>query len=779
MKPLADFEADAMSCRSGLAGAGSSIQVGKPAAFVSTFTLATRDMNEPVVGSKRAHSPRAAPAKRAKAAQACLSCRKHKTRCEMLDGDNSGAQCHRCKVLSLSCSFEDCPGSSPGHSSTRGQLPEIPTQPNIDRRSSIPLPKKLHDVPMDDTRRHSKVWGDTPSDTLPPFRAQPRDVEEVELLNPERLLPEKHSPWGFLKLPGGFDSTMVPMLAIQALTRSGTNTAEPSRAKVDQTLLHVLGREQVKYLVDMCVSGTLCIQCVFMKRVYSRFEERYSPWLNLQPGNRNDGPLLRLAQCCIASRHLEPSIRSIVTPQLYRLADEVVFKQSFNPLPSTDVIHAILILSLWEPVGDTSPKEPRDGRLIAATAVSMAMNLRLSEAMVYARRLRNEKKPNEPPSEELVEALDKARLWFSLNTVESMLCVGTGREPISDCQSLIYDALDTTSYTTIGSSRDSRLSLLCQLFTTTQQGLSIRLRSVSELGIFYKEVLDFLVHMDVLERLILPLPVLTEHEVFYFQTLHIYYQSCRLLVLVHALMETKLVLTKADSQIPWFLVAEHNGVNLAHSWGHHALVLSEAILIATISRPELALMSTAPDSLFSMITFATIFVLLSKWSVLENAGQQMPGSSDSILAKTIERLSLIACSPDHFPAKCARLIEAGVLSFKRKIERSEREPKEFSRPVVQHFTTSTRGEFGSSSASRSASVSDGMRTGYAAGSPAAGVNAGGSLAPGPMDPQNTFPNLLMSDPNYFMGSDIFFDNDFWSSFMSNPPDGNVTNMIGR
>ena len=376
--------------------------------FIFTSTMTARDMNEPMVGSKRTRSPRPAPAKRAKASQACLSCRKHKTRCEMLDGDNSGAQCHRCKVLSLSCSFEDGSGHSPGPSSVRGQQSENPAQPNYDRRSSVPLIKKPQDVPKDDTRRHPKVWGDTHSDTLPPFRVSPRDMEEDELLHPEHLLPEKHSPWGLLKLTGGFEGTMVPILAIQAMTRSGTNTAEPSRNKVDQTLLHVLGREQVKYLVDMCVSAILCIQYFFI--VILRFEERYSPWLNLQPCNRSEGSLLRLAQCCVASRHLEPSIRSIVTPQLYRLADEVVFKQSFNPLPSTDAIHAILILSLWEPVGDTTPKEPRDGRLIAATAVSMAMNLRLSEAMVYAQTLRNQKKSNEPPSAELMEALDKARL---------------------------------------------------------------------------------------------------------------------------------------------------------------------------------------------------------------------------------------------------------------------------------------------------------------------------------------------------------------------------------
>jgi len=148
----------------------------------------------------------------------------------------------------------------------------------------------------------------------------------------------------------------------------------------------------------------------FTRCINFRFEERYSPWVSLQPGNRNDGPLLRLAQCCVASRHLEPSRRSIIAPQLYRLAEEAVFKQSFNPLPSTDAIHAILILSLWEPVGDTALDEPRDGRLIAATAVSMAMNLRLSEAVVYTETLRNQEKPDELPSAELLEALDKARL---------------------------------------------------------------------------------------------------------------------------------------------------------------------------------------------------------------------------------------------------------------------------------------------------------------------------------------------------------------------------------
>ncbi|KAG2369795.1 hypothetical protein BDR07DRAFT_1388333 [Suillus spraguei] len=669
--------------------------------------MGASDPGEPMAvstGSKRAHSPRNTPAKRAKAAQACLSCRKHKTRCEMLDGDNSGAQCHRCKVLSLPCSFEEngAPSNDRAGSSSRPvHTPDVRSmREREDRRPSLALSQKSHDIPMDDPRAHagpsySRNW-DSTSNTLPPLPRSQLQEEEVDLLDPQRLLPERHKPWGFLKLPGGFDGTMVPMLAMQALTRAGS-VDDSSRNKVDQSLLHILGKEQLDYLSDI-------------------FEERYAPWLNLQPSQQPEGPLLRLAQCCVASRHLGSSTRSVVSPQLYRLADESIFKQAYHPLPSTDAIHAMLVLSLWQPIED-STKESRDGRLIASTAVSMAMNLRLSEAMVYSKTLRKQKKPDELPSAELIEAIDKARLWFALNNVESMLCVGTGRSPISDCDSLICDAIDTTSMATIGAG----------------------------------QVLDFLMRMDVIERLIYPLPVLAEHEVFFFTMLRVYYQSCRLLVLVHALIETKTVISKCDQQNPWFLVAEHNGINLGRSWGHQALVLSEGILITALSRPELVLLSAAPDNFFSMLTLATFFVIISKWSVMENACEQLPGSSDSILARTIDRMQQVSAAPDHVPAKCARVIEAGVLSFrKRASEKSEVESRELHRPLLEHFDTAARlRERVSAPVAHSGYPTEQQQYSHT---------------------QQSFPSFPVNDPNYFMNSDIILDNDFWSSFMSNLSD---------
>ncbi|KIK04743.1 hypothetical protein K443DRAFT_407231 [Laccaria amethystina LaAM-08-1] len=50
----------------------------------------------------------AGQAKRTKSSQACASCRRHKTRCELLGDISPQAhiKCHRCQVLGIECSFE-------------------------------------------------------------------------------------------------------------------------------------------------------------------------------------------------------------------------------------------------------------------------------------------------------------------------------------------------------------------------------------------------------------------------------------------------------------------------------------------------------------------------------------------------------------------------------------------------------------------------------------------------------------------------------------------------
>ncbi|KIK31535.1 hypothetical protein CY34DRAFT_19822 [Suillus luteus UH-Slu-Lm8-n1] len=66
-----------------------------------------------------------------------------------------------------------------------------------DRRASLTVPQKSHDIPMVDSRAahagpsYSRSW-DSSSNTLPSFpRSQPQE-KEVDLVDPERLLPERY-----------------------------------------------------------------------------------------------------------------------------------------------------------------------------------------------------------------------------------------------------------------------------------------------------------------------------------------------------------------------------------------------------------------------------------------------------------------------------------------------------------------------------------------------------------------------------------------------------------
>lgn len=120
----------------------------------------------------------------------------------------------------------------------------------------------------------------------------------------------------------------------------------------------------------------------------SRFEVRYHPWLYVSPCFHETlkAPLVQLVCCAIASRHLDPMTRSKVAPRLHRLVEETFLSKIFNPVPSIESITALTILSLWS--SEDSMREARDGRLLAASAISMAMNLRMGDASAQLSRLR-------------------------------------------------------------------------------------------------------------------------------------------------------------------------------------------------------------------------------------------------------------------------------------------------------------------------------------------------------------------------------------------------------
>ncbi|KAJ7101937.1 hypothetical protein C8R44DRAFT_746970 [Mycena epipterygia] len=129
-------------------------------------------------------------AKRAKL-QACASCRKSKTRCEILEPNESLVQCHRCKVLALECSYE------------QSQLP--------DTESASGSQKAF-----------AGFWEVTSS---------------------------KGRLWSFVAPDGKDLDWSLPMLAIQQLPNPDPNPTEFGNS--DHSLSTILPNERVDYLIQL------------------------------------------------------------------------------------------------------------------------------------------------------------------------------------------------------------------------------------------------------------------------------------------------------------------------------------------------------------------------------------------------------------------------------------------------------------------------------------------------------------------------------------------------
>ena len=86
----------------------------------------------------------------------------------------------------------------------------------------------------------------------------------------------------------------------------------------------------------------------------------------------------------------------------------------FNPSPSVDAVKALLVLALWSPLSHSSHGTVQDGRLLAAAAIRMAMDLRFNEASATVIRLQTRSKRDNGLSDadriELEDAVVKARL---------------------------------------------------------------------------------------------------------------------------------------------------------------------------------------------------------------------------------------------------------------------------------------------------------------------------------------------------------------------------------
>ncbi|KAJ7856622.1 hypothetical protein B0H13DRAFT_2672973 [Mycena leptocephala] len=551
------------------------------------------------------------PPKRSKASQACASCRRQKSRCEILDvrpapGAPVTIRCHRCKVLGVQCSFEtsDLIHFAP---KTTSQTPPDASAASSGERSPAPV---------------SDSYGGL--NTLATVASSRLNAEEVTFnsipgqfgMSPEDLVPTPTTPiWGSVSR---VDWTATPMLAIQELVRcprTDTGLKIPSAS----SLSDILSPPEITSLLEI-------------------FENRYTPWLCAQPGPlESSNSLLNIARCTIASRHLSPDARATIAPRLQKLTEDVFLREIFNPQPSLESIKALLILSVWTPICGTGA-ETQDGRLLIASAVSMAMNLHLQNESKRAVGLRADKDGlTSDKQAELNESTQRWRLWMHLSISESMLCLGTGRTPVSHFSQLDREMINLSSlpHFTLSAVRDIRLGLGAKLFDITETALKFRLKTVADLGAFFDQINASISSMEGLSRLFVPLPVITQYDSFYSQMLLLQYNCCRLLIIHHALREARTAYEREKPLTPWY-AAEIKGHHISLYWGHQALISAEAVLTTFLTPSDLTLLSTAPDNLYG----------------------QVGGASERLQSMTIERLKQIAHSPDHAAARCGHVLGA-------------------------------------------------------------------------------------------------------------------------
>ncbi|KAF7366731.1 hypothetical protein MSAN_00931200 [Mycena sanguinolenta] len=445
------------------------------------------------------------------------------------------------------------------------------------------------------------------------------------------------------------DWTATPMLAIQELVRCPRIDIGLQLPAADR-LSDILSPPEITSLIDL-------------------FETRYAPYLCAQPGTpEGSNALLDIVRCTIASRHLPPAARSTIAPRLQKLTEDVFPREIFNPQPPLEAIHALLILAVWTPICGTGA-EGRDGRLLIASAVSMAMNLHLQSESKRAIDLRADKTGllSSPDKQtELIESIQKWRLWMHLSISESMLCLGTGRTPVSHFSQSDHEMINLSAMAefTLSAVRDIRLGLTAKLFDMSEIALTLRMKNIDELEAFYDKITASLQLLEGLSRLITPLPTITQHDTFYSQMLILQFHACRLLIIHHALREIRTAFERARPQTPWY-AAELRGQALSFSWGYPALISAETVL-TTFLASDVDLLNTAPDIVYALVAFSATWIFVSNFSLLQLNKGSVGGASERLQSMTIARLNKIAHSPDHAASRCGHVLAALMSAWEQR-----------------------------------------------------------------------------------------------------------------
>jgi len=343
-------------------------------------------------------------------------------------------------------------------------------------------------------------------------------------------------------------------------------------------------------------------------------------------------------------------------------------KHIFNPTPSPAIIQAFVLLALWSPFDASSPSstETHDSRLIAAAAVNMCSSLRFDQAATDEQvleercKLGAELTPQEITL--LTSAEQKKFLWTCVHNVESMVCIGTGRGVSSKPTCCKLRSISPLNFSTLADARRTRMSLTSMIFDLTESGLRLEMSDEhNKFELFCDESAEILWRFDGFQRVITPIHVTTDFDVFYAHMLIVYFYFCRLTFLIHTLRHIRKHIPPSAiaSGGTMFFSSKINrtGCGYTFSCARDALASAEALLTTVLSIKDKELLATAPDSVFAMISFAAAHLTTSRFLFLQaKVMRHLPGVSEELLVRTIKCLRQVSLSTDDNASSCARVM---------------------------------------------------------------------------------------------------------------------------
>lgn len=171
--------------------------------------------------------------------------------------------------------------------------------------------------------------------------------------------------------------------------------------------------------------------------------------------------------------------------------------------------------------------------------------------------------------------------------------------------------------------------------------------------------------------------MVTDIEVFYSHMLVVYFYFCRLAFAVHTLHHMRIHMppsTPCGGAVFFTSKLSRSGCGFALICARDALASAESLLATILSIADAELLATAPDSVYAMISFAAAYVTTAKFLCLQSRGMRhLPGASDELLARTVNRLQRVSLCADDNASRCARVVSRFVDTWYEKMSAHDAE----------------------------------------------------------------------------------------------------------